>query len=135
MIRIALEYDDDLSLLDNLVVVRRVLEREMARAAAPRLTDDELAALAENIEQMEASYDDYERFRAFDLAFHAIVMQRVRQRGRPDDRPRHPPRTAASRRRSHLLRSSRARSWSEPRRASRDPTRRCAPATASSPAS
>ena len=24
---------------------------------------------------MEASYDDYERFRAYDLAFHAIVMK------------------------------------------------------------
>lgn len=24
---------------------------------------------------METSYDDYERFRAFDLAFHAIVMK------------------------------------------------------------
>ena len=64
-----------MSLLDNLIAVRRVLEREMARAAATRLTEDELAALAENLERMEASYDDYERFRAFDLAFHAIVMK------------------------------------------------------------
>ena len=34
VLRIALEYDHDLSLLDDLIVVRRVLEREMARAAA-----------------------------------------------------------------------------------------------------
>ena len=45
------------------------------KAAAGRLTEDELAALAENLEQMNASYDDYERFRSFDLAFHAVVMK------------------------------------------------------------
>ena len=75
VIRAALSYDHDMALLDNLIAVRRVLEREMARTAAARLTDDELAALAANIEQMEASYDDYERFRDFDLSFHAIVMR------------------------------------------------------------
>src|SRR4051794_24330402 len=74
VIRIALAYDSDRSLLDNLVTVRRVLEQEMARAAAARLTADELAALAENIDQMQTAYDDYDRFRAFDLSFHAIVM-------------------------------------------------------------
>jgi DNA-binding FadR family transcriptional regulator len=72
---IALQYDDDMSLLDDLVSVRRVLEQEMTRAATPRLTDDELASLAENIEQMEASCDDYERFRSFDLGFHRIIME------------------------------------------------------------
>jgi DNA-binding FadR family transcriptional regulator len=75
VIRIALSYDDDMALLDNLITVRRVLEREMARAAASRLTDDDLAALETNLAQMEGSYDDYERFRDFDLAFHAIVMR------------------------------------------------------------
>jgi GntR family transcriptional regulator, galactonate operon transcriptional repressor len=75
VIRIALEYDDDTSLLDGLVTVRRLLEGEMARAAATRLTDADLATLAETLEGMEASYDDYERFRAFDLTFHAIVMK------------------------------------------------------------
>ena len=75
VIRIALSYDDDMVLLDNLIAVRRVLEREMARAAATRLTNDELAALAANLEQMEESYDEYERFRDFDLAFHTIVMK------------------------------------------------------------
>jgi DNA-binding FadR family transcriptional regulator len=75
VIRIALSYDDDMALLDNLITVRRVLEREMARAAASRLTDEDLAALETNLAQMEGSYDDYERFRDFDLAFHAIVMR------------------------------------------------------------
>jgi DNA-binding FadR family transcriptional regulator len=75
VIRIALAYDSDMSLLDDLIEVRRVLEREMARAAAARLTEGELAALAENIERMKAAYDDYDRFRALDNAFHAIVMK------------------------------------------------------------
>ncbi len=75
VIRIALAYDYDTSLLDDFIVVRRVLEREMAQAAATRLTDEELEELEANIERMEAAYEDYERFRAFDLAFHAIVMK------------------------------------------------------------
>jgi GntR family galactonate operon transcriptional repressor len=75
VIRIALTYDSDMSLLDDLIEVRRVLEREMARAATPRLTEEDLEALAENIERMKAAYDDYDRFRALDNAFHAIVMK------------------------------------------------------------
>jgi DNA-binding FadR family transcriptional regulator len=75
VIRIALAYDDEMTLLDNLITVRRVLEREMARAAATRLTDADIAALEENLEQMQTAYDDYDRFRDFDLSFHAIVMK------------------------------------------------------------
>jgi DNA-binding FadR family transcriptional regulator len=78
VIRIALEYDEDMSLLESLVSVRTILEREMARAAAARLTADDLAELARNIEAMETSYDDYERFRGFDQSFHAVVMQASR---------------------------------------------------------
>ena len=46
VLRIALEYDEDMALIDDLVAVRRVLEGQMARSAAARLTDEELAALA-----------------------------------------------------------------------------------------
>ena len=75
VLRLALEYDTDLSLLDDLIVIRRVLEREMAAAAAGQLTDAELAELDKLIEEMERSYDDYERFRALDNTFHAIIMR------------------------------------------------------------
>ena len=75
VLRIALAYDADLSLLDNLIAVRSVMEREMARAAATRLTAPELAALAATLERMEASYDDYDHFRACDNEFHAVVMK------------------------------------------------------------
>jgi DNA-binding FadR family transcriptional regulator len=75
VIRIALIYDTDMSLLDDLITVRRILEREMARAAAGRVTEGDLAVLLENIERMKTSYEDYERFRALDNAFHAVVMK------------------------------------------------------------
>jgi DNA-binding FadR family transcriptional regulator len=75
VLRIALAYDDDLTLLDDLVEIRMLLEREMAGAAAGRLTPEELAALAATITEMEGAYDDYERFRTFDQRFHAIVMK------------------------------------------------------------
>jgi DNA-binding FadR family transcriptional regulator len=72
---IALEYDHEMVLLDDLIAVRRLLECDMARSAATRLTADELAVLAENVEQMASSIEDYEQFRSFDLAFHAAVMK------------------------------------------------------------
>jgi DNA-binding FadR family transcriptional regulator len=75
VLRIALEYDHDNSLLDNLITVRRVLEREMASAAAERLTEDDLAALVESLERMEAEYDDYARFQALDRSFHAVMIK------------------------------------------------------------
>src|SRR5438045_3520084 len=43
VIRLALAHDDDLTLLHHLAEVRRILEREMARLAAERVTDEELA--------------------------------------------------------------------------------------------
>jgi len=75
VLQIALAYDYDRSLLDNLMTVRTVVEREMARAAAERLTAEEIRALADNIAHMEAAYDDYPTFRRYDLSFHAIVMK------------------------------------------------------------
>jgi len=74
VLRIALAHEHDVALLDDLIGVRRLLEREMARIAARRLTDDELAALSAIVDQMANVIDDYEEFRRFDLAFHAVVM-------------------------------------------------------------
>ncbi len=74
VLRIALEYDGDMSLLDDLMMVRRVLEREMATAAAGQLTDGELTELADLIVEMEGAYEDYDRFRAIDNEFHAVIM-------------------------------------------------------------
>jgi GntR family transcriptional regulator, galactonate operon transcriptional repressor len=75
VLRIALVYDYDLSLLDDLIAVRRVLEREMAASAAGRLSEAELEELAHLIEEMESSYGDYDLFRESDNAFHALIMR------------------------------------------------------------
>ncbi len=75
VLRIALDYDHDLSLLDDLIAVRRVLERDMASAAAARLSDEELEELGRLIAEMESSYGDYNRFRESDNGFHAIIMR------------------------------------------------------------
>jgi DNA-binding FadR family transcriptional regulator len=75
VIRVALTYDDDMSLLDSAITVRRVLERDMARAAAARITEEELGKLGATIDEMAAAYDDYERFRLADLGFHEIIMK------------------------------------------------------------
>lgn len=74
VIRTALEHDEDMSLLDSLVTVRRVLEQEMAHAAAARLTDSDFTRLAGCIEAMDSTFDAYSRFREADQEFHAVVM-------------------------------------------------------------
>jgi DNA-binding FadR family transcriptional regulator len=75
VLKVALAYDHDMSLLDNLMTIRTVVEREMARGAAARLTPEDIQALEDNIAHMEAAYDDYPTFRRYDLSFHAIVMK------------------------------------------------------------
>ncbi len=75
VLQIALAYDSDLTLLDGLISIRRLLEREMGAEAATKLTDAELRELAAIADQMEHSYDDYDRFRDCDNAFHAIIMR------------------------------------------------------------
>lgn len=74
VLQIALAYDEDLTLLDDLISIRRVLEGQMGAEAATKLKASELAELTKIADQMELSYDDYDRFRDFDNAFHAIIM-------------------------------------------------------------
>jgi DNA-binding FadR family transcriptional regulator len=71
----ALAYDTNMALLDNLMTVRRVLEREMAATAAGRLSEADLAELDRLVVSMESVYDDYSQFRVLDNAFHEIVMR------------------------------------------------------------
>jgi DNA-binding FadR family transcriptional regulator len=75
VLRIALEYDEDMRLLDDLIMVRRVLEREMAASAAGKLTDSDIAELTDLIAEMEGAYGNYDRFRTIDNAFHAVIMR------------------------------------------------------------
>ena len=75
VLQIALAYDDDLTLLDDLISIRRLLEREMGAQAATKLTDAELEELEGIADAMDRAYDDYDRFRDYDNAFHAIIMR------------------------------------------------------------
>lgn len=75
VLRIALEHDPGMTLLDNLITVRRLLEAEMARVATARLTDQELDELAQNVVNMKAAAGDYSEFQRLDQRFHALVMK------------------------------------------------------------
>jgi DNA-binding FadR family transcriptional regulator len=75
VLRVALTHDSELALLDDLMAVRRVLEREMTRSAAGRMTDDDFFQLERALQEMDASYNDYERFRKLDNAFHATILR------------------------------------------------------------
>ena len=54
----------------ELLELRSGLEIYVARLAADRLTDDQLASLARHLERMRTSVDDLKRFVKADLAFH-----------------------------------------------------------------
>ena len=75
VLRIALVYDDEMVLLDDLIAVRRLLECEMASCGRDAAHRGRARGAARNVEQMASSIEDYERFRSFDLAFHAAVMK------------------------------------------------------------
>jgi DNA-binding FadR family transcriptional regulator len=75
VLRIALEHDPNTALLDNLITVRRLLEADMSRVAASRLTEQDLASLADNVKRMKEAVTDYSEFRRLDMQFHATVMR------------------------------------------------------------
>jgi DNA-binding FadR family transcriptional regulator len=75
VLRIALQHDPDMHLLDNLVTVRCLLEAEMARVAASRLTDQELRDLSQTNAEMKVAFTNYTEFRRLDQEFHARLMK------------------------------------------------------------
>jgi len=74
VLRIALEYDKDVELLDSIVTVRKLLETAMTRRAAERLSAEQLAALQDNLDTMAALIDDYPHFQRLDQAFHRTLL-------------------------------------------------------------
>ena len=54
--------------------VRRILEPEATRLAAPRLTDDDFARLAECLARMESPADSVQGFVEADTAFHRVIL-------------------------------------------------------------
>jgi GntR family transcriptional regulator, galactonate operon transcriptional repressor len=67
-------HDDTLGILDELVMVRAALERDMAAAAAGRATPAQLDRIREAFAAMERSAHDVAEFAAADVDFHDAVM-------------------------------------------------------------
>ncbi len=67
-------HDDTLGILDELVMVRAALEREMAAEAAGRSTPGQQDAIAAAYAAMERAAGDVAEFGAADVRFHDAVM-------------------------------------------------------------
>ena len=67
--------DDSLSLLDDLVVTRRLLESDMAMVAARITDEDTIARLRALVDRMDQLVGDPVAYRAQDQAFHDTIMQ------------------------------------------------------------
>src|SRR6185437_15162715 len=66
-------HDDTLGILDELIVVRAALEREMSAAAAGRATPVQLEQLSEAFSAMRRA--DADEFALADVRFHDVVME------------------------------------------------------------
>jgi DNA-binding FadR family transcriptional regulator len=67
--------DDTLSILDDLVVTRRLLESDMAQVAARTADQDCIDRLRDLVDRMDQLVDDPLAYQAQDRAFHDTVMQ------------------------------------------------------------
>ncbi|MBN1171407.1 MAG: FadR family transcriptional regulator [Micromonosporaceae bacterium] len=67
--------DQGLSVLDDLVVTRRLLESDMAHTTAQLATEDVVRSLRELVDQMDALLDDHDRYADCDRIFHDLIMQ------------------------------------------------------------
>jgi len=75
VLRATIAEDESLSILDDLVVTRRVLESDMANVAA-RLADDEaIGRLRGLVDGMDELVDDPDSYHDYDRTFHDTVMQ------------------------------------------------------------
>lgn len=71
----AIRNDKDLAILDDLVAVRAALESVMAREAAVRMGDAELAEIREVLGQLGRELDAPEPYLATDTVFHDVIMR------------------------------------------------------------
>ena len=59
----------------NMVEVREILEPEIAALAATRITDEDIAAMQQAMNKMEAAIDNVEEFVEADLDFHLALAE------------------------------------------------------------
>jgi len=67
--------DDSLSVLDDVVVTRRLLESDMANMAARLATDEVIEQLGALVDKMDELVDDPAAYADYDRAFHDLIMQ------------------------------------------------------------
>jgi len=67
--------DESLSVLDDLVVTRRLLESDMANMAARRATEEVVERLRVLVDKMDELVDDPATYADHDRAFHDVIMQ------------------------------------------------------------
>jgi DNA-binding FadR family transcriptional regulator len=67
--------DDSLSVLDDLVVTRRLLESDMANMAARLATEEVAEQLRVLVDKMDELVDDPATYADHDRAFHDVIMQ------------------------------------------------------------
>lgn len=67
--------DDSLSVLDDVVVTRRLLESDMANMAARLATDEVIERLGALVDKMDELVDDPAAYADYDRAFHDLIMQ------------------------------------------------------------
>ncbi len=71
----AIRNDKQLAILDDLVEVRVALESLMARDAATRMSDGQLAELHQVLDQLGRQMNDPEAYLITDTVFHDVVMR------------------------------------------------------------
>jgi DNA-binding FadR family transcriptional regulator len=67
--------DDNLDILDDVVVTRRLLESDMAHVAARVATQDVLDRLLRFVDDMDKLLGDHAAYADHDRAFHDVIMQ------------------------------------------------------------
>jgi len=67
--------DESLSVLDDVVVTRRLLESDMANMAARLATDEVVERLSALVDKMDELVGDPAAYADYDRAFHDVVMQ------------------------------------------------------------
>jgi len=75
VLKAAIAKDENLDILDDVVVTRRLLESDMAHVAARVATQDILDQLGGFVDRMDKLVGDHAAYADHDRAFHDVIMQ------------------------------------------------------------
>jgi DNA-binding FadR family transcriptional regulator len=75
ILKASIAQDEQLDVLDDLVVTRRLLESDMANVAARVATQDVVERLGRFVDEMDKLLNDHVAYADHDRAFHDVIMQ------------------------------------------------------------